>query len=76
MWSNGDYASTRGFELSLARAARVARELQRDDPSLAVRTIALGFGEHHALAPNDGPENRARNRRVEVRLVDARQSMP
>ncbi len=57
------------LELSLARAARVAREIERGDPSLAVRTVALGFAEHHALAPNDRPENRARNRRVEVRLV-------
>jgi len=57
------------LELSLARAARVAREIERGDPSLAVRTVALGFAEHRALAPNDGPENRARNRRVEVRLV-------
>lgn len=57
------------LELSLSRAARVVREIQRDDPALAVRTVALGFGEHHAIAPNDGPENRARNRRVEVRLV-------
>ncbi|MBI3767988.1 MAG: OmpA family protein [Deltaproteobacteria bacterium] len=64
------------LELSLSRAARVARELQRDDPTLAVRTVALGFGEHHAIAPNDGPENRARNRRVEVRLVPRDQSMP
>lgn len=57
------------LELSLARAARVAREIERGDPGLAVRTVALGFAEHHAIAPNDGPENRARNRRVEVRLV-------
>jgi flagellar motor protein MotB len=64
------------LELSLARAARVARELEREDPTLAVRTVALGFGEHHAVAPNDGPENRARNRRVEVRLVARDQSMP
>jgi chemotaxis protein MotB len=58
------------LELSLARAARVVREIERDDPSLAVRTVALGFAEHHAIVPNDGPDNRARNRRVEVRLVD------
>lgn len=64
------------LELSLARAARVAREIERGDPDLAVRTVALGFGAHHAIAPNDGPDNRARNRRVEVRLVDRGQSMP
>ncbi len=57
------------LELSLARAARVAREIERDDPSLAVRTVTLGLAEQRAIAPNDGPENRARNRRVEVRLV-------
>ena len=64
------------LELSLARAARVAHEIQRDDPTLAVRTVTLGFGEQHAIAPNDGSENRARNRRVEVRLVPRDQSMP
>jgi len=57
------------LELSLARAASVARELQRGDPALAVRTVALGFGEHHAIVPNDDAASRARNRRVEVRLV-------
>ncbi len=71
---------TRAFpsnlELSLARAARVARELQRADPTLAVRTVALGFGEHHAIAPNDEAASRARNRRVEVRLVARDHSMP
>jgi len=64
------------LELSLARAASVARELQRGDAALAVRTVALGFGEHHAVAPNDDAANRARNRRVEVRLVTRDHSMP
>ena len=64
------------LELSLARAASVARELQRGDPALAVRTVALGFGEHHAIAPNDDAASRARNRRVEVRLVTRDHSMP
>ena len=63
---------TRAFpsnlELSLARAGRVARELERDDPMVAVRTVALGFGEHHPVAPNDDAAGRARNRRVELRL--------
>lgn len=64
--------NTRAFpsnlELSLARAARVARELEGDDPTVAVRTVALGFGEHRPSAPNDGAAGRARNRRVELRL--------
>ncbi|MFN8543747.1 MAG: OmpA family protein [Candidatus Binatia bacterium] len=57
------------LELSLARAARVARELAVIDPSVRVRTFAAGFGEQRPVALNDGPAGRARNRRVEVRLV-------
>ena len=63
---------TRAFpsnlELSLARAGRVARELEGDDPTVAVRTVALGFAEHRPIAPNDDAAGRARNRRVELRL--------
>jgi chemotaxis protein MotB len=60
------FASNR--ELSLARAGRVARDLEGDDAMIAVRTVALGFGEHHPVAPNADVAGRARNRRVELRL--------
>jgi len=56
------------LELSLARAASVARALA-DDPALAGRVTARGVGEHRPIAPNADPDGRARNRRVEIRLV-------
>ena len=57
------------LELSLARAARVARELGLIDPHLQTRTFAAGAGAERPLVPNDGPAGRARNRRVDIRLV-------
>ncbi|HZP41624.1 MAG TPA: flagellar motor protein MotB [Candidatus Binatia bacterium] len=63
----GAYPSN--LELSLARAARVARELATEAPELTARTIAAGYGEHRPAAPNADEEGRARNRRVEIRLV-------
>ena len=57
------------LDLSLARAARVAHELSGGDPALVARTAASGFGEHHPVAPNADEAGRARNRRVEIRLV-------
>ena len=57
------------LELSLARAARVARELSAGMPSLRIRTSAEGFGENRPVASNDDAQGRAQNRRVEIRLV-------
>jgi flagellar motor protein MotB len=64
------------LELSLARAARVARELTAGAPELRVRTVAAGFGEHRPLASNADSRGRARNRRVELRLVPIDHSTP
>jgi flagellar motor protein MotB len=58
------------LELSLARAARVARELTAGAPELAARVFAAGYGEHRPAAPNDDAGGRARNRRVEIRLIE------
>jgi chemotaxis protein MotB len=57
------------LELSLARAARVAREIAGSDPALRARTVARGWGEFRPLESNADPAGRARNRRVEIRLV-------
>ncbi len=57
------------WELSVARATVVARFLEDQgglDPS---RLAATGFGEHHPVGPNDTPEGRAQNRRIEIVLV-------
>lgn len=56
------------WELSSQRALTVVRALARAGlpPS---RIFAAGFGDSHPVAPNDTPENRAKNRRVEVAPV-------
>ena len=57
------------WELSTARATAVARYLQdvaKVDPK---RLAAAGYGEYRPIAPNDTPEQRAQNRRIEIVLV-------
>lgn len=54
------------WELSSARACAVARYLissKNLDPALV---SAIGYAENKPLVPNDGPENRKKNRRVEI----------
>lgn len=55
------------FELSLARAAAVQELLARSMSSPA-RVRHAGESDTRPIAPNDTPENRARNRRVEILL--------
>jgi chemotaxis protein MotB len=66
------------WELAGARAASVVRLLtERGVPT--DRMTAVSFGEHHPVAPNDTPEGRARNRRIEIRLLppdDSAEGMP
>jgi len=53
------------WELSAARAVAVARAFQA--AGLAPeRLSAAGYGEHRPVASNETPEERARNRRVEI----------
>lgn len=53
------------WELSSQRALTVTRALTANGvPPEAI--FAAGFGETHPVAPNDTPENRAKNRRVEI----------
>jgi chemotaxis protein MotB len=56
------------WELAGARAARVVRILEADgvDPG---SLSAISFGPFHPVADNDTPEGRARNRRIEIRLI-------
>lgn len=64
--SSGRYRSN--WDLSAARAVSVVHELvlNRDVP--AKRVAAAGRAETNPLVPNDSPENRARNRRVEIAI--------
>ena len=61
------YASN--WELSTARATAVARYLQDSAKVEPARLIAAGYGEYRPVAPNDKPETRALNRRIEIVLV-------
>lgn len=54
------------WELSSSRAVSVAHQLMRGDYIDSSRFEVTGFADTRPLAPNDSPENRARNRRVEV----------
>lgn len=65
----GAFASN--LDLSLARAARVARELSAGDEALASRIFAAGYGPQRPVADNADVDGRARNRRVELKLVPA-----
>ncbi len=54
------------WELSSARATAVVRYFVDTHGLTADRISALGYGEHRPLVENDTPENRARNRRVDI----------
>ncbi|MBI5632504.1 MAG: OmpA family protein [Nitrospirae bacterium] len=58
------------WELSVGRATSVLKYFINKhgiDPS---RLSIKGNADQHAIAPNDTPENRAQNRRVEIRLKE------
>jgi chemotaxis protein MotB len=57
------------WELSASRACTLVRYLilqHAVDPNLLA---AVGYADQHPLLPNDTPENRAKNRRIDVLIV-------
>ena len=56
------------WELSSARASSVTRMLI-DNGVAAKRLAVVGLAENQPLAPNDSPENRAKNRRVTITIL-------
>ena len=56
------------WELSVSRSNSVI-ELLVTDGMQPERLVASGYGEHRPVAPNDSPEGRARNRRVEILIL-------
>ena len=65
---NGRFASN--WELSTARASELIKtfiERYGFDPQ---RLSAAGFAEYHPVAANDSPEGRARNRRVDIVILN------
>ncbi|GGO78422.1 flagellar motor protein MotB [Marinobacterium nitratireducens] len=73
---NVPYSGTRfesNWDLSAARALAVAHELFADPRMDQSRFDVSGFADTHALVPNNTPEHRARNRRVEIVIRKGRQ---
>ena len=58
------------WDLSAARAVSVVHELVLNRQVPAERVVAAGRAETNPLAPNNSPENRALNRRVEIAIRD------
>ena len=58
------------WELSTARASSVIRYLIEKFNFSPELLSASGYGEYRPIAPNDTPENRAKNRRVEFVITD------
>jgi chemotaxis protein MotB len=58
------------WELSVARATNVVRFLQDKCAIQPDRLIAAGRGPFNPVAPNATPEGRAKNRRIEIWLLD------
>lgn len=56
------------WDLSAARAVSVVKFFLNDGFNPA-RISASGYGEYHPILPNITPENRAKNRRVEINII-------
>jgi chemotaxis protein MotB len=66
--SSGRFRSN--WDLSAARAVSVVHQLIFNNKIDVNRIMAAGRAETNALADNDSPENRARNRRVEINIYN------
>jgi chemotaxis protein MotB len=67
---NGRFSSN--WELSTARATAVVAFLAEQIGIAPDRLSAAGYGEFHPRVANDTPEHRARNRRVDIVVLNAR----
>jgi len=57
------------WELSAARASSVARFIIKKMRFEAKLLVVSGYGEHRPMKPNTNDNNRASNRRVEIKVV-------
>ena len=71
--ARGPYPSN--WELAAARATGVVRWLASQGVN-PTRLTGVSFGEYHPVAANDSPAGRARNRRIEVRLLPNHEAPP
>jgi chemotaxis protein MotB len=63
------------WELSAARSLAVVRFLQENGVD-ATRLSGAGFAEFQPIAPNDTPEGRSQNRRIEIVLMPVEGAVP
>jgi chemotaxis protein MotB len=63
------------WELSTARAVQVTN-LFIENGVAPVSLAAAGYGEFDPVAPNDSPENKALNRRIEIELLPNLSELP
>jgi len=64
--STSQYRSN--WDLSASRATSVAHYILQFTPITPDRITVQGYADSRPLAPNDSPENRAKNRRVEITI--------
>lgn len=57
------------WELSTARATNVLRYLVEKCDLDPMRISAAGYSYYHPIAPNDTPENKAKNRRADIVIL-------
>ena len=57
------------WELSTKRAVSIIHRLEGLGIVEPNRLSATGYGDTQPIAPNDTPENRAKNRRVEIAII-------
>ena len=57
------------WELSSARASTIVRYLIMLYNIPPSRFIAVGYADQHPLVKNDSPENRSKNRRIDILIV-------
>jgi chemotaxis protein MotB len=62
------------WELSTARATRIISYLVREFGFSPEKLSAAGYGEFRPIATNDTPEGRARNRRVDIVVLNSSSS--
>ena len=60
------------WELSAQRALAVANQMLKVPAFDQYRLVVQGLAETHPLVPNDTPEHRAKNRRVEISIMQGK----
>lgn len=58
------------WELSTARAMNIVKYFIENKNISPTRLSVKGYGEYKPIAPNDTPENRTKNRRVDILVVE------